>query len=93
MAGEVAVAWIDQAKGVRLETLGATVALTRDADAGWGPCIDERAAIANWVGADLLLSLHADGARRPHTVPRHPAGSAGRLDRLKHGREAAGHHG
>jgi N-acetylmuramoyl-L-alanine amidase len=46
----------------RLEALGATVTLTRDTDAGWGPCIDERAAIANRAAADLLLSLHADGA-------------------------------
>ena len=46
----------------RLQALSATVVLTRDQDAGWGPCIDERAAIANRVGADLLLSLHADGA-------------------------------
>ncbi|MBM7806966.1 N-acetylmuramoyl-L-alanine amidase [Geodermatophilus bullaregiensis] len=46
----------------RLEAAGARVLLTRDADAGWGPCIDERAAIANREGADLLLSLHADGA-------------------------------
>ena len=46
----------------RLEAAGARVVLTRDADAGWGPCIDERAAIANQAGADLLLSLHADGA-------------------------------
>lgn len=46
----------------RLLALGATVVLTRDANAGWGPCIDERAAIANRAGADLLLSLHADGA-------------------------------
>ncbi|RZU34071.1 N-acetylmuramoyl-L-alanine amidase [Blastococcus saxobsidens] len=46
----------------RLQALGATVVMTRDEDAGWGPCIDERAAIANRAGADLLLSLHADGA-------------------------------
>jgi N-acetylmuramoyl-L-alanine amidase len=46
----------------RLGAAGARVVLTRDADAGWGPCIDERAAIANREGADLLLSLHGDGA-------------------------------
>jgi N-acetylmuramoyl-L-alanine amidase len=46
----------------RLEAAGARVVLTRSADAGWGPCIDERAAIANREDADLLLSLHADGA-------------------------------
>jgi N-acetylmuramoyl-L-alanine amidase len=47
---------------VRLEDRGATVILTRNANAGWGPCIDERAAIANRAGAGLLLSLHGDGA-------------------------------
>ena len=46
----------------RLQALGARVVLTRDADAGWGPCIDERAAVANRADAHLLLSLHADGA-------------------------------
>ena len=46
----------------RLTDLGARVVLTRDANAGWGPCIDERAAVANRADADLLLSLHADGA-------------------------------
>ncbi len=47
---------------VRLEDRGATVILTRNVNAGWGPCIDERAAIANRAGAGLLLSLHGDGA-------------------------------
>jgi N-acetylmuramoyl-L-alanine amidase len=59
---EATVNWdLAVAVQARLQTLGATVTLTRDADAGWGPCIDERAAIANRTGADLLLSLHADG--------------------------------
>jgi N-acetylmuramoyl-L-alanine amidase len=46
----------------RLRQLGARVVLTRDGDAGWGPCIDERAALANRLRADVLLSIHADGA-------------------------------
>ncbi|MGY2066386.1 N-acetylmuramoyl-L-alanine amidase [Blastococcus sp. SYSU DS0619] len=46
----------------RLEALGATVALTREQDAGWGPCIDERGRAGNDLPADLLFSLHADGA-------------------------------
>jgi N-acetylmuramoyl-L-alanine amidase len=45
----------------RLTDLGARVVLTREENAGWGPCIDQRAAVANEAGADLLLSLHADG--------------------------------
>jgi N-acetylmuramoyl-L-alanine amidase len=35
--------------------------LTRDTDAGWGPCITERAAIGNRVGAAVAISIHADG--------------------------------
>lgn len=46
----------------RLVDMGAEVILTRAGDEGWGPCIDERAAIANRAGAQLLLSLHSDGA-------------------------------
>jgi len=60
---EHALTW---AVGVRLTGLlraeGATVVLTRPDDAGVGPCVDERAAIANRAGADLVLSVHGDGA-------------------------------
>ena len=45
-----------------LRAQGATVLLTRPDDAGLGPCNDERAEIANRAGADLLVSLHGDGA-------------------------------
>ncbi len=41
---------------------GATVHLSREDDDGVGPCIDERGRFAGEVGADLLLSVHADGA-------------------------------
>jgi len=44
-----------------LRTLGATVVLTRANDDGWGPCIDQRAAIANAAHANVALSIHADG--------------------------------
>jgi N-acetylmuramoyl-L-alanine amidase len=44
-----------------LEDLGAVVVLTRDDNDGWGPCIDERAAVANRAGADAAVSIHADG--------------------------------
>jgi N-acetylmuramoyl-L-alanine amidase len=46
----------------RLESEGATVILTRDSDDGVGPCIDERARVAAEAHADLLVSVHADGA-------------------------------
>jgi N-acetylmuramoyl-L-alanine amidase len=41
---------------------GATVVLTRQDNEGWGPCIDERGLTASQAGADLLISIHADGA-------------------------------
>jgi len=45
----------------RLEDLGATVVLTRQDNDGWGPCIDERAAVGNRSNADAVISIHADG--------------------------------
>lgn len=44
-----------------LRAEGASVLLTRPDDAGIGPCVDERAKIANRARADLLLSIHGDG--------------------------------
>jgi N-acetylmuramoyl-L-alanine amidase len=38
------------------------VVLTRPDDAGVGPCVNDRAAIANRAGADAAVSIHADGA-------------------------------
>lgn len=48
----------------RLEALGALVHLTRtrNSDSLWGPCVDERGRFGAKVGADLMVSLHADGA-------------------------------
>lgn len=77
----------------RLEQLGAEVVLTRRADAGAGPCFPERAAVAEREGADVLLSLHAEGlppeeagftVLRPGPVPRDTediAEASGRLGR------------
>lgn len=45
-----------------LEAAGATVVLTRTSDDGWGPCVDQRGLAADAAGADLLISIHADGA-------------------------------
>lgn len=47
-----------------LEARGARVILTRDRESydAWGPCAWDRAKPANEAGADLLVSIHADGA-------------------------------
>lgn len=47
-----------------LEARGARVILTRDRESydAWGPCAWDRAAPANAAKADLLVSIHADGA-------------------------------
>ena len=45
-----------------LRAHGVRVVLTRPDDAGVGPCVDRRAAIANAAGAALTVSIHADGA-------------------------------
>lgn len=39
-----------------------TVVLTRPDDVGVGPCVNERAAVGNRNAADVVVSLHADGA-------------------------------
>lgn len=46
-----------------LEVAGAEVHVSRadNSDASWGPCIDERAAFGAAVGADVMVSVHADG--------------------------------
>lgn len=53
------------AKNLRrmLQAQGATVVLTRDANSRerWGPCVWDRAGIANAAGADAMISIHADG--------------------------------
>jgi N-acetylmuramoyl-L-alanine amidase len=45
-----------------LRAKGAKVILTRKNDKGVGPCVDERAKIANRAHADASLAIHADGA-------------------------------
>jgi N-acetylmuramoyl-L-alanine amidase len=45
-----------------LQALGARVVLTRPTDTGVGPCVNQRAAIANALRADVAVSIHADGA-------------------------------
>jgi N-acetylmuramoyl-L-alanine amidase len=44
-----------------LRAEGATVILTRQSDAGLGPCITTRAQIGNNAHADAFVAIHADG--------------------------------
>jgi N-acetylmuramoyl-L-alanine amidase len=44
-----------------LQAAGANVVMTRSTNDGWGPCIDQRAAIGNDAHADAAISIHADG--------------------------------
>ena len=48
----------------QLEAAGARVVLTRSTNSrdAWGPCVWERAMIANRIGADAMVSIHGDGA-------------------------------
>ncbi len=48
----------------RLKRLGARVILTRHSNSAkrWGPCVDVRGRAGNKAGADLKLSIHADGS-------------------------------
>lgn len=55
-----------------LESQGAKVVLSRQDDAGWGGCIDERANAANASNADLAVNIHADS-----TSPGTDAGKSG----------------
>lgn len=65
---ESAINWaISSAVRSKLEALGATVAMTRQGDAGWGPCVDARGAYAHLINAHLLVSIHADGATATHS--------------------------
>lgn len=52
---------IANALKTKLEAAGATVFLTRDSDQGVGPCVDARGQFAQKVGADVMVSIHANG--------------------------------
>lgn len=47
-----------------LERAGAKVVLTRSTNSydDWGPCVWDRAGLANRLDADAMVSIHADGA-------------------------------
>jgi N-acetylmuramoyl-L-alanine amidase len=44
-----------------LTALGVRTAMSRGDDTGPGPCVDERAALANAVTPNAVVSIHADG--------------------------------
>jgi N-acetylmuramoyl-L-alanine amidase len=44
-----------------LDRLGVGTTMTRDTDNGVGPCVDQRAALANAAKPDAIISIHADG--------------------------------
>jgi N-acetylmuramoyl-L-alanine amidase len=44
-----------------LNALGVRTAMSRGDDASAGPCVDERAALANSTRPDAVVSIHADG--------------------------------
>ena len=55
----------------RLEDLGAEVVLSREDDEGVGPCVDERGRFAGDAGADVLVSIHANGTEDPEAAGFH----------------------
>lgn len=59
---EHALNWdvVQRIQGI-LEGLGVHTALSRTSDSGVGPCVDQRAAMANSVHPDAIVSVHADG--------------------------------
>ena len=44
-----------------LEQQGVHTVMTREGDSGVGPCVDQRAAVANAAKPDAIISIHADG--------------------------------
>jgi N-acetylmuramoyl-L-alanine amidase len=44
-----------------LTQMGVRTQLSRDSDSGVGPCVDQRAAAANAMHPDAIVSIHADG--------------------------------
>ena len=41
--------------------VGVRTGVSRDSDSGVGPCVDQRAALANAMRPDAIVSIHADG--------------------------------
>lgn len=72
----------------RLKAAGVDVILTRPDNASWGPCIDQRAAVANQARARLSVSIHGEGwpvGRGFHIL--YPGPIAGVSDPVRSGSE------
>ncbi len=50
-----------------LSALGVRTAMSRGNDTGLGPCVDERAAMANALHPNAIVSIHADGGPADRT--------------------------
>lgn len=64
---EATFAWqVARLVRARLVALGATVRMTRHENSQdeWGPCVDRRGRAGNRIGADAMVSIHADGNTR-----------------------------
>lgn len=62
---EATFVWqVSRVVAARMRALGATVRMTRHSNRQdrWGPCVDARGRAGNRIGADLKLSIHADGS-------------------------------
>lgn len=59
---EHALNWdvVQRIQGI-LAGMGVQTVLSRPSDSGVGPCVDQRAALANSVHPDAIVSVHADG--------------------------------
>jgi N-acetylmuramoyl-L-alanine amidase len=55
-----------------INQMGVRRQLSRDSDNGVGPCVDQRAAMANAMHPDAIASIHADGG--PGVTPVGPSG-------------------
>ncbi len=103
---EAAFNW-DVARRLRnlLKASGAKVVMTRKGNSGVGPCVNRRAQIGNHAGADVAISIHADGGPpegsgfhviRPGVIPgytRAIVAPSGRLALdVRAALDASGHH-
>ncbi len=82
-----------------LRAHGVRVVLARPSDTGFGPCVDERAAIGNHPGVAAVVTIHGDGGPSGGhgffvmTAARRPDGASDRVLRQNQQLAAAVHDG